>query len=170
MMNNLDVERLLQECRGELASIKALLTGIGDAALPTPYIKKYAIIRATGSIESGFKQIIADRVDRDSHTQLKNFVARKIRNSSCNPRLDMIQGMLTEFDEEWRARFDEKIALADQPVLKGALTELVKARNSFAHGGAAELPIDKTIQCFEHACTVLVLLDQTVHEAAEGGT
>ena len=167
-MNNLEVEQLLQECRNELGSIKALLTGIGDAALPTPYIKKYAIIRATGSIESGFKQIIADRVDRDSHTQLKNFVARKIRNSSCNPRLDMIQGMLTEFDEEWRSRFDEKIALADQPVLKGALTDLVKARNSFAHGGAAELPIDKTIQCFEHACVVLLLLDQTVHEVAEG--
>lgn len=168
-MNNLEVQRLLQECRDELGSIKALLTGIGDAALPTPYIKKYAIIRATGSIESGFKQIIADRVDRDSHVQLKNFVARKIRNSSCNPRLDMIQGMLNEFDEEWRSRFDEKIALADQPVLKGALTELVKARNSFAHGGAAELPIDKTIQCFEHACTVLLLLDQTVHEARESG-
>lgn len=168
-MNNLDVERLLQECRDELGSIKALLTGMGDAALPTPYIKKYAIIRAAGSIESCFKQIIADRVDRDSHTQLRNFVARKIRNSSCNPRLDMIQGMLTEFDEEWRARFDEKIALSDQPILKGALTDLVKARNSFAHGGAAELPIDKTIQCFEHACTVLLLLDQTVHEASEGG-
>ena len=168
-MNNMDVERLLQECRYELGSIKALLTGMGDAALPSPYIKKYAVIRATGSIESGFKQIIADRVDRDSHTQLKNFVARKIRNSSFNPRLEMIQGMLTEFDEEWRARFDEKIALADQPILKGALTDLVKARNSFAHGGAAELPIDKTIQCFEHACTVLVLLDQTVHEASDGG-
>lgn len=66
-MNNLDVERLLQECRDELGSIKALLTGMGDAALPSPYIKKYAVIRATGSIESGFKQIIADRVDRDTN-------------------------------------------------------------------------------------------------------
>ena len=169
-MNNIDVMRLLQECRDELQSIKALLTGIGDAALPTAYIKKYAIIRATGSIEASFKQIIADRVDRDSHLQLKNFVARKIRNASCNPRLDMIQGMLSEFDENWRTRFDEKIALADQPVLKGALTGLVKARNSFAHGGAADLPIDETILYFEHAYTVLVLLDQTVHEAEDPAT
>ena len=158
---------VLEECREELASIKALLTGIGDAALPAPYIKKYAVIRATGSIETGFKQIIADRVDRDSHTQLKNFVARKIRLSSCNPHLDTIEGMLTEFDAQWRSRFVEKVALEDKPVLKGALTELVKARNSFAHGGAMELSIERTIECFEHGCTVLLLLDQTVHEAVE---
>lgn len=167
-MNNQEVQQLLQVCRDELDSIRALLTGIGDEARPTPYIKKYAVIRATGSIESCFKQIIADRVDQDSHTQLKNFVARKIRNSSCNPKLEMIQGMLNEFDEGWRGRFEEKIALADKPVLKGALTELVSARNSFAHGGAAELPIERTIEFFEHACTVLRLLDQTVHEVVEG--
>jgi hypothetical protein len=168
-MNNLEVATLLRECREELVSIQALLTGIGDAARPAPFVKKYAVIRAAGSIEAGFKQIIADRVDRDSHIQLRNFIARKIRNSSCNPRLDMIQGMLTEFDESWRARFDEKMAFADQPVLRGALTDLVKARNSFAHGGAAELPIDKTIECFDHGCTVLLLLDQTVHEDPESG-
>lgn len=163
-MNNHDVATLLSECKNELTSITALLTGIGDAARPAPYIKKYAVIRAAGSIESAFKQIIADRVDRDSHAQLKNFIARKIRNSSCNPRLDMIQSMLSEFDEEWRSRFDEKMALSDQPSLKGALTELVKARNSFAHGGAIELPIERTVECFELACTVLGILDDTVHE------
>lgn len=163
-MNNQQVLGFLEECREELASIQALLTGIGDAARPAPYVKKYAVIRAAGSIESAFKQIIADRVDRDSHLQLKNFIARKIRNSSCNPKLDMIQGMLTEFDEDWRSRFDEKIALADKPILKGALADLVNARNSFAHGGAAELPIARTIECFEHACVVLRLLDQSVHE------
>jgi hypothetical protein len=166
-MNNLDVELLLNECREELSSIKALLMGIGDGAKPAPYIKKYAVIRATGIIEAGFKQIIADRVDRDSHAQLKNFVARKIRNSSSNPKLDIIQNMLSEFDENWRTRFDEKMALSDQPSLRGALTELVKARNSFAHGGALELPIDKTFECFELGCRVLHILDETVHENYE---
>jgi hypothetical protein len=162
-MNNIEVSVLLDECREELIAITALLTGMGDGARPTPYIKKYAVIRATGSIESAFKQIIADRVDRDSHSQLKNFISRKIRNSSCNPRLEMIEGMLSEFDDQWRARFDEKIALADKPALKGALTELVKARNSFAHGGAIELPLEKTVEFFESACIVLQVLDETVH-------
>lgn len=163
-MNNKNVLALLNECNDELSTITALLTGLGDGAKPAPYIKKYAVIRATGSIEASFKQIIADRVDRDSHTQLKNFVARKIRNSSNNPKLEVIQGMLSEFDDRWRARFDEKMALADQPTLKGALTELVKARNSFAHGGASELPIEKTVECFQLGRRVLEILDETVHE------
>ena len=80
-MNNLNVTQLLEECKQELESIKALLIGLGECANPTPYIKKYAVMRASGSIETGFKTIIADRVDRDSHKKLKNFVARKIRNS-----------------------------------------------------------------------------------------
>lgn len=168
-MNNLEVAAVLEECRVELDSIHALITGLGDAAKPVPYIKKYAVIRATGSIESGFKQIIADRVDRDSHLQLKNFIAKKIRNSSSNPRLDVIQTMLGEFDERWRSRFDEKMALSDQPTLKGALTQLVRARNSFAHGGGDELPIETTIECFRRGCFVLKILDEAVHEELEAG-
>ena len=163
-MNNAAVRALLEECREELTAITALLTGMGDGARPTPYIKKYAVIRATGSVEFAFKQIIADRVDRDSHSQLKNFISKKIRNSSYNPRLEMIEGLLSEFDDQWRARFDEKMALADKPALKGALTGLVKARNSFAHGGGAELPITTTVEYFESACVVLRILDETVHE------
>lgn len=166
-MNNLEASALLDECRDELQTITALLTGLGDEARPAPYIKKYAVIRATGSIEAGFKQIIADRVDQDSHAQLKNFVAKKIRNSSSNPKLEIIQNMISEFDDRWRVRFDEKMALADQPTLKGALTALVKARNSFAHGGAEELPIERTVECFEFGCKVLKILDETVHEVYE---
>ncbi|MBU2853505.1 MULTISPECIES: HEPN domain-containing protein [Acidithiobacillus] len=166
-MNNLEVSTLMAECKRELEAITALLTGLGDGARPAPYIKKYAVIRATGSIEAGFKQIIADRVDRDSHTQLKNFVAKKIRNSSSNPKLEIIQDMISEFDGRWRARFDEKMALEDKPTLKGALTELVNARNSFAHGGVAELPIEQTVKFFELGCKVLEILDETVHEVFE---
>jgi len=106
-------------------------------------------------------------VDRDSHDQLKNFIAKKIRNSSTNPRLEAIKTILSDFDERWSSRFDEKMALADQPKLKKALTELVKARNSFAHGGVAVLPIEETIEYFEHGCKVLQILDETVHEDYE---
>lgn len=166
-MNNQTVQDLLKECKEELETISALLLGIGDGAKPAPYIKKYAVIRATGSIEASFKQVIADRVDQDSHDQLKNFIAKKVRNSSSNPRLDAIQTLLSEFDDRWRSRFDEKMALSDQPKLKGALTQLVKARNSFAHGGAEELPIETTIECFVLACGVIEILDETVHDVYE---
>ena len=135
-MNNVAVKKILDDCLLELESIAELLIGIGDGAKPTPYIKKYAVIRATGSIEIAFKQIIADKIDRDSHVQVKNFIKRKIRDSSCNPKLGMIESMLTEFDDRWRARFDEQMALDDKPRLKGALTHLVDApKKGFFCGG-----------------------------------
>jgi hypothetical protein len=144
-----------------------LLNGIGEDAKPTPYIKKYAVIRATGSIETAFKQIIADKIDEDSHVQVKNFIKRKVRDSSCNPKLGMIENMLTEFDDRWRSKFDELMALDDKPKLKGALTNLVDARNDFAHGGNPDMNIDDTIRYFKDGVRVLEILDSVVHHNFE---
>lgn len=162
-MNNTDVKKILDDCLTELNGISALLTGLGDGANPTPYIKKYAVIRATGSIETAFKQTIADKIDKDSHIQVKNFIKRKVRDSSCNPKLGMIENMISEFDDRWRARFDEQMALDDKPRLKGALTALVDARNDFAHGGSPNLPIDATLQHFKDGVRVIEILDAVVH-------
>jgi hypothetical protein len=166
-MTNVEVNRLLSDCLTELESISMLLNGIGEDAKPTPYIKKYAVIRATGSIETAFKQIIADKIDEDSHVQVKNFIKRKVRDSSCNPKLGMIENMLTEFDDRWRSKFDELMALDDKPKLKGALTNLVDARNDFAHGGNPDMNIDDTIRYFKDGVRVLEILDSVVHHNFE---
>jgi hypothetical protein len=166
-MINTEVRKLLDDCLAELESISALLIGIGDGAKPTPYIKKYAVIRASGSIETAFKQIIADKIDQDSHIQVKNFIKRKIRDSSCNPNLGIMENMLSEFDDRWRAKFDELMALDDKPRLKGALTSLVKARNDFAHGGNPDMDIEDTINFFKDGDRVLEILDSVVHHDFE---
>ena len=166
-MNNQIVMKMLTECNVELNHIRDLINVLGEHALSTPYVKKYAVIRASGSIGIGFKTIIADRVDKDSHQQLKNFVARKIRKSSANPKLEKIEELLNEFDENWQKQFKESIALSDKPTLKNALTKLVDTRNSFAHGGSAGLEINDTIIFFNHGCEVLRLLDESIHEGVE---
>ena len=98
---------------------------------------------------------IADKIDKDSHVQVKNFIKRIVRDSSCNPKLGMIENMLSEFDEQ--------MALDDKPRLKGALTALVDARNEFAHGGSPNLPIDTTLQHFKDGVRVIEILDAVVH-------
>jgi len=162
-MINAEVSEILDDCHQELESIRLLLMGLGDGARPSPYVKKYAVIRATGSIEVSFKQIIADKVDEGSHIQIKNFIKKKIRNASCNPKLGLIETMLDEFDSRWRDKFDELLSLEDKPALKGALTELVNARNTFAHGGDPNIEIDKTIDCFKNGQKILEILDSVVN-------
>jgi hypothetical protein len=162
-MQNREVESMLAACAEELEGIRNLLAGLGEAANPTPYLKRYAVIRASGSIEAGFKQIIADKVDANCDVQVKNFIARKIRNSSYNPKLSAIEQILSEFDKRWRAKFDEQIGLGDKPRFSGALTKLVNARNEFAHGGAPDMDIAHTIENYNGGCDVLRILDSVVH-------
>lgn len=166
-MNNMDAKQTLNNCLEELQSIQGLMNGLGENSLPFHYLKEYSVIRASGSIESSFKTIIADKVDNGSHYQLKNFIKRKIRNSSSNPRYEVIVSMLSEFDIRWRNRFNEKLALADRPRLTTALKRLVDARNSFAHGGDPDLQIDETILCFKDGIQVMELLDDVVHDSYE---
>lgn len=166
-MNNSEVSQILQDCAEELDNIHALLVGLGDAANPTPYVKKYAVIKATGAIETGFKQIIADKVDDGCNVQVKNFIKKKVRESSFNPKLGLIENILIEFDQRWNEKFDELLSLEDKPTLKGALTELVNARNEFAHGGSPDVDIEKTISCFENGRKVLEILDEVVNHDYE---
>jgi hypothetical protein len=162
-MNNSEVSQILADCSEELDNISALLVGLGDGANPTPYVKKYAVIKATGAIEIGFKQIIADKVDHECNIQVKNFVTKKVRESSFNPKLGLIESMLSEFDQRWNNKFEELLSLEDKPALKGSLTELVNARNEFAHGGNPDVDIEKTIYYFQNGCKILEILDQVVN-------
>lgn len=162
-MRNRVAKKILDDCLVELKNISQLLSGLGESANPTPYLKKYAVIRATGSIETAFKQTIADRVDHGSHDQVKNFIRIKVRDSSSNPKFTVIENLLMEFDPRWKARFSEQIALDDPFKLKSALTSLVHARNEFAHGGNPNLAIDETLSFFESGVRVIQILDSVIN-------
>lgn len=168
-MNNQEVMEQLQSCNQELQGIRQLLIGMGDGANPTPYMRRYAVIRASGAIEVGFKKIIADKVDANCAIQARNFVKRKIRDSSFNPRLGQIENILSDFDPRWRKKFEELIGLGDKPKFNTALNKLVSARNEFAHGGTPNLDIDLTIEYYDGGCEVLRILDQVVHHQFEEG-
>jgi len=163
-MNNAPVFESLVDCRSELQVIKSFLIGLGRESNPYEYMNRYAVIRASGTIETGFKTIIADRVDEGSHAQVRAFIKRKIRDSSANPKLGVIENMLSEFDDRWRTRFDELMAFEDKLGVQSSLKKLVDARNSFAHGGSTNLELDETIKCFEHGVLVLEILDRIVNE------
>lgn len=165
-MNNVQALQILHDCLADLIIVKATLVGL-DGAPAAPYLKKYSVIRASGSIEFAFKKIIADKVDEGSHEQVKNFIRTKVRNTSRNPKLEAIESSLDEFDPRWRRRFGELLALSNRARLRSALADLVTARNKFAHGGDSDLSIDAIIEHFRDGAKVIAFLDQTVHETYE---
>lgn len=165
-MSNLDARQILNSCLDDLNIVRATLIGL-EGSPAAPYLRKYSVIRASGSIEIAFKKVIADRVDRDSHEQIKNFIKNKVRRASRNPKIENIESYLQDFDPRWRRRFAELVGLANRPRLKGALSDLVDDRNSFAHGGDSDMSIDAIINHFRDGATVVAYLDQAVHETYE---
>ena len=162
-MINSEASKLLETCKLELDNIKLLLESLGEASNPVPYIQRYALIRATGAIETSFKKIIADKVDDGGNLQIKQFIERKVRNCSSNPKLSIIENMLTDFDVRWQKKFNELLSLEDKPKLKGSLSKLVKDRNEFAHGGTPDVGIQETMEYFNDGIYVLELLDKVVN-------
>lgn len=135
-MNNLGVEAILINCDEELIHIESLIALIGPLNNMVPYFNKYAIIRACGTIETSFKTIIVDHCNKRSKIQVKNYLNKKVRESSTNPSYDKIIRTLKDFDENWADQLKNNLrALPNYNSILTSLQSLVDARNEFAHGG-----------------------------------
>lgn len=162
-MNNSDVDLLLTRCRSELTHVQASIDALGITSPVSPYLAKYAVIRACGVVEVSFKALIADFCNKRSKKQVKRYIALRITRSSANPSHGKIVEMLNQFDENWKNAF--KANLGADPArahLLDSLQSLVDARNEFAHGGSPTLSINDVIRHFDHARQVLEHVDLVV--------
>ena len=162
-MNNSFVEQLLNSCATELDHVKTLVTAHGVASAISPYLTKYAIIRACGVIEQSFKTIIADYCSSRSKKQIKRYVNLKVREASSNPSYETICRYLKDFDEDWNLLFKDRInGDVNKAQILSSLTSLVEARNDFAHGGSPGSSINDIYNYFVHARQIIEHMDQVV--------
>lgn len=162
-MNNADVELHLDQCRSELSHVEATVSTLGFISPVTPYLTKYAVIRACGAIEFSFKALIADYCSYRSKKQIKRFIHLRIRRGPANPSQKNILEMLDQFDEDWKKNF--KLNLKGDPDrqhLLDSLQSLVDARNEFAHGGSPTLSIADVLKHFDHARRIVEHVDAVI--------
>lgn len=162
-MNNDSVRIQLEECKVELVGLESLVNGLGVTSTASPYLSKYALIKACGTIEQAFKSIIADKCSYRARVQVKTFLTQKVRNGSANPSFDNICKLLGAFDSAWRISFRDGVnRQANVSSLKTSLQSLVDARNEFAHGGNPKVAIRDVCKYFDDARLVIELLDGVV--------
>ncbi len=162
-MNNTDVEQQLNNCQLELTNIQSIITGLGVTSNIVPYLTKYSVIRACGSIESAFKTVIADYCEHRSKRQVKRFISKRIREGSANPSFDMICRFLGEFDENWKTNFKNQLNLEpNKQNIKDSLQSLVDARNDFAHGGNPSASINDVISYYGNSRKIIEIMDQVI--------
>jgi len=134
-MNNPIADNLIQDCNYELKKIETLIEVLTSTNPAVPYLTKYALIKACGTIEQSFKTIISDYTCLNQSNHVKSYIDQTFRNSSINPNLNNIQRSLNKFNEDWSKKFDN--SLNNDPNcerLKRSIKSLNNARNQFAHG------------------------------------
>lgn len=162
-MNNPDVAQMLSACDDELTHVQAIVGSLGATSAVVPYLTKYAVVRACGSIETSFKAVIADYCSHRSKKQVKRFIDRRIRDGSANPTIANIYKFLLDFDADWHTTFKDQLnAEPNKAHLFTSLQSLVDARNEFAHGGNPTTSLADVVSYFSHAKKVIEIMDATV--------
>ncbi|MCG8761036.1 hypothetical protein G1L15_14190, partial [Tenacibaculum finnmarkense] len=129
-----------------------------------PFLTKYSIVRACGTIEFCFKTIISDSHSGHS-SQITNFIDNTIRNSSMNPNRQNISTTLKKFDPNWKTNFNQKLNdIADCERIKASIDSLNLARNSFAHGDTPSATFENIKDYFMDSVEIMKILDEVVSE------
>ncbi|HCN71370.1 MAG TPA: hypothetical protein DIS96_06530 [Pusillimonas sp.] len=162
-MNNIDVDKLLNECRQELDHVQSCIATLGIMSPVSPYLTKYAVIKACGTIEVSFKSLIADFCNKRSKKQVQQFINWRIVKGSANPSHDNIRRLLGQFDENWKKAFQNNINTdPDKTHMIASLESLVAARNEFSHGGNPTISITDVSNHFDYARRVVQYIDGVV--------
>lgn len=164
-MNNSSATEVIAGCNLELEKIHNIIQGLGSTSHPVPYLTKYAIIKACGTIEYCFKTILADTYADGQSQQIKNYIDNTFRNSSMNPSMDKINRVLKQFDEEWNIKFKTELNLLEHKErIIDSLKSLNQARNTFAHGGNPTASFENIRSYFTDSIKVIEILDRIVIE------
>lgn len=163
-MNNIAVKSNLDDCVNELENINNIISSMGSTARFVPYLNKYSTIKACGTIERAYKDIISDVCIIGVTPQVQNYIEKNFRESSSNPNLDNIYKSLKVFDTSWCEQFKNDLnAHASHAKLKTSLSSLVTLRNTLAHGGNSAASVDDIIDYFSDAYEIIKILDSVVY-------
>lgn len=162
-MNNQTVLDLIDECLSEFTRIERLIDVLTGTNPAVPFLTKYAIIKACGTIEQSFKIIIYDFTCMNQSIHVKNYINNSFKESSLNPSLKNIHTSLNKFNEVWNENF--KRLLNTEPNIermRSSLTSLNNARNQFAHGANPTMTFNDIQGYLEDAIKIIDYLEQSI--------
>ncbi len=162
-MNNVAAQTLVDECDNDFIRIERIIEVLTNTNPAVPYLTKYGIIKACGTLEQCFKTIISDFVCLHQSQQTKKFIDITFRESSINPNLENIHKSLSRFDDNWNINFKNLLRTdPDVSRIKQSITSLNNSRNQFAHGGNPTITFTDVKNYFEDAKRIINYIDQSV--------
>lgn len=162
-MNNSNVQSLVDECDSDFERIEKIIEVLTNTNPAVPFLTKYVIIKACGTLEQAFKMMISDFSCVGQSSQVKKFVDISFRESSINPNLQNIHNSLKKFDEQWNTNFKALLnSDVDLAKIKSSIASLNSARNQFAHGGNPTVTFNDVKDYFNDAKMIIDYIDQSL--------
>ncbi len=162
-MKNKNVQKAVEDCKQELKRIADDIRKVGKTASLVPYLNKYALIRACGTVELSIKTIIVEHCEIGANPPTKSFLSRNIKDRGRNFKYEDICKYLKEFDPDWAKNF--KLAVdtySNKQDIIASMTSLIDARNQFAHCGNPTASIVDVKKYFRNACRIIYCIDKVV--------
>ena len=156
---NGDYRQTLRDCEVELNSIQQWIHS-NRLDSNVRFLTSYSVIKACGTVEYVFKQIVYDYLSSGANEEAKTYLNKSIIEASFHPSTGQMYRILEKINSDWRVGFENLIKGSSQ---MGQLNSLVKLRNSFAHGSAITASINDVknyynagIWILEKLCEVMV--------------
>ena len=157
-----ELKSLIKNCEIEINKIKVQIAA-DPFSLMTPFLTKYALIKACGTTEAVYKSIIANYFDRSKLPQVHKYITENVRESSSNPKYGNIAQMLSKYDDIWSNNFRSQInSHPSGGRIISSLNSLASARNSFAHGGNPTITIRDIDTYFQDCKIMLNIIDNII--------
>lgn len=154
-------EQALRDCQIELDSIQQWIAN-NKLHSNVRYLTSYAVIKACGTIEYVFKQVVYDHLSEGANNEAKNFLNKNIVEASFNPGPGQMYKILEKINGVWKVNFENEIGGTNQ---KGQLKSLVDLRNSFAHGATITASINDVIAYYKSGVWILEKLDTVMRNS-----
>ena len=148
--------QMIADTRGELDSIHKWINDGNQFDSKTRYLISYAVVKASGTVEVIFKNMIYNFLIVGANEKAKGYLEKAIIDSSCNPNTGNMSNILQNISSELKALFDQQVKESGE---KDKLNSLVQLRNDFAHGASISVSIDTVIKYFDSAVNILEILD-----------
>lgn len=156
---NGNYRQALRDCEVELNSIQQWIDS-NRLDSNVRFLTSYSVIKACGTVEYVFKQIVYDYLSSGANEEAKTYLNKSIIEASFNPSTGQMYRILEKINSNWRVGFENLIKGSLQ---MGQLNSLVKLRNSFAHGSVITASINDVksyynagIWILEKLCEVMV--------------
>lgn len=151
---NIQYQQKIDDCNNELSAIKKWISKNPiDANIK--YLVSYSVVKASGTIELVFKQMIFDYLSINANNRASKFIEKHVIDSSCNPSTGSITKIVEQFDGHLAASFTSQV---QGTRAKGDLNSLVELRNDIAHGRTNNPTIISVIRYFKSGVQILNIL------------